>query len=314
MSSPKTTHSQLTPSDCGRPPQRELDLMFDKAGDRILLSDFGGRFSLSRKVSSGGMSDVYEGTDLENGNKIALKIASSESIPLEYANRYITRESLALGKIRHPNIVSFFGTGQIEGRNYLVLEFVEGDSVDDRVRSRPFSWPDASAVLKGLSDALSAVHERGVVHADITANNVSLSPAPDGSVRPVLLDFGFVKFMDPILDQGRTPSEDVVLGTFRYLAPEMVFRAISPDFDHRADIYSLGVLAYRMLSGYYPFDGPTDYSILLKHRDEPPKPLSGLPGLPPEADRMILKALAKNPSERFQTMAELRSDLDRIPE
>ncbi len=126
----------------------------------------------------------------------------------------------------------------------------------------------------------------------------------------MLLDFGFVKFMDPALDAGRTQSEDIVLGTLRYLAPEQAFRSISPDFDHRADIYSFGVLAYRMLSGSYPFDGPSSYSILLKHRDQPPVPLDGI--VPPEANRILLKALAKDPKERFQSVDHLKSELESV--
>src|SRR5512143_3676139 len=178
-----------TPPTCKR---KELERFVLPSGTELQ-----GRFRVAGQVSSGGMSDVYSGLDVESGRRIALKIAAPNSIALDYANRFIGREEIALGRIQHPNIVSLFGGGQVEGRRYLVLEFLEGECLDDRVRSARFTWPEASGILCQLCDALSAVHVSGAVHADLTANNISLSASPAGKGRPILLDFGFVKFMDP---------------------------------------------------------------------------------------------------------------------
>ncbi|MEW6723141.1 MAG: serine/threonine-protein kinase [Candidatus Micrarchaeota archaeon] len=270
--------------------------------------------ALSGKISSGGMSDVYAGIDSESGKRIALKLAAPNNIPLELANRYIGRESAALQKLRHPNIVSYLGSGQAGGRNYLLLEFVDGESIDDRLSKGPFTWPEAKRVLNGLCDALSAAHASGVVHADLTASNVALARSNSGGLRPVLLDFGFVKFLDNNLNHDRTPNRDTVLGTYSYLAPEQAFSFVAPDFDHRADIYSFGVLAYRILSGRYPFKAPTPYTLLMKHLEEPPIPLTGIPGLPSEANTIVLKALAKRPDERHQSAEELKAELEKAPD
>ncbi len=261
------------------------------------------RFTVFGKMTEGGMSDVYSGIDLDSGRKIALKLASDAKVPLSQSNRLIERERMALERTKHGNIVSLFGSGIIEDRNYLALELIEGETLEARVKRSPFQWPEASSILCSLCDALSAAHLSGVIHGDFTTNNVSISKE-----RPVLLDFGFVKFMDPSLNHGRTPRDDVIIGTIRYMAPEQTMPGTNYEFDHRADIYAFGVLAYRMLSGAYPLDGESDYEVIMKHWMEQPVPLRKMaPHVPPEAERIVMKALAKNQESRFQSVTELRS-------
>lgn len=304
-SSQRTFHAQGNPTP-KEPPRAELAKAFELSAGLELQ----GRFRVGEKVSGGGMSDVYSGLDLETGRKVALKLAAPLNVPLDQANRFIERERLALERTRHDNIVSLFGGGRVEDRNYLVLEFIEGDSLEMRIKTRPFQWPEASLILCGLCDALAAAHLSGVIHGDLTTNNVSLSGQAPGQERPVLLDFGFVKFMDPVLDEGRTPARDIILGTMRYLAPEQTLPDTSHAFDHRADFYAFGVLAHRMLSGSYPIDGKSDYEIIMKHWSEAPPPLRSVaPDVPPEAERLVLKALSKNPHNRFQDALELKSAL-----
>lgn len=271
----------------------------------MLGSVFGGRYRIREKIGSGGMSDVYLADDLTLSRPVAVKVLHSE-----YARDagYIQRfryEAQAAANLNHPNIVSVYDWGNEGDAYYIVMEYVEGRELKDLLREQGAFTPERAAeVAAEIAAALQFAHRRNLVHRDIKPQNVIITPT--GQVK--VMDFGIARAAS---GTGITQT-GVVMGTAQYIAPE---QAQGLSVDGRADIYSLGIVLYEMLAGRVPFDDENPLTVAYRQvRDDPVPPSMIVPGIPPAMEAIVMKALAKNPANRYQTAQEFKADLLRFLE
>jgi eukaryotic-like serine/threonine-protein kinase len=262
----------------------------------------GGRYALGARLGAGGMGQVYRARDRVLERTVAVKVliaASTED--LELVARF-GREARAAAALNHPNIVAVFDSGADGDLHYLVMEYVEGQSLAELLRRVGMLEPGRVAdVGRQVCQALAAAHAAGLVHRDITPGNVLVDPA--GLVK--VADFGIAK-----LAAATTMTGDKVLGTAAYLAPE---QAQGRPVDGRSDLYSLGCVLYALLTGAPPFAGDSPVAMAARHVTEQPTPLSHHnPRVSPALEAVVLTALAKEPADRYQSAAAMAQDLERI--
>ena len=268
------------------------------------------------QVGEGGMGVVYVAEDTVLGRRVAIKIPHAGRDESHYRARFL-REARAVSKLRHQNIAAVYDYGETpEGRPYIVMELVSGQTLGDLLAGPGLSIGRAVEVVTEVAEALSEAHRRGVVHRDIKPSNVIIDEG--GQVK--VLDFGLAKQLHEefagadgseaqTLLSDRTRS-DVVIGTPLYLSPE---QARGAKVDGRSDLFALGGLLYECVAGRPPFSGSNVIEIgaQVLHYDPPP-PSRFNPRVPPELDRLTLKALAKKPEDRFQTAGEFAAELERV--
>lgn len=260
-------------------------------------------------LGRGGMADVYLGLHTTLNRPVAVKILHSHLSENDALLGRFRAEAQAVASLRHPNIVQVFDFDVANERPYIIMELVEGLSLRDylthqRTLEQRLPAHTISRLVSGLAAALDYAHGRGIVHRDVKPANVMLrtegkqidpnAPLSD-DVEPILTDFGVAR----LADSGIQTASGVIIGTPAYMSPEQVR---GEPADSRSDIYSLGIMVYEMLAGVLPFDGDTQASILIKHINEPPPPL---PDAPPQLQRVIDRALAKDPARRFQSSSDL---------
>jgi serine/threonine-protein kinase len=253
-----------------------------------------GRYRLAAKLGSGGMADVYLADDLRLGRQVAVKVLRADLAADDaFVERFRT-EARAVAMLNHPNVVALYDRGHVDGRWYLVMEYVRGETLKQRLRREGALSPDdAVAIARALLAALQAAHERHIVHRDVTAQNVLL--ATDGRVK--VADFGIARIGASALTRTGT-----MIGTCHYLSPE---QARGLRADERSDLYSAGVVLFEMLTGRLPFEGDSDVAVALQHvNDAPPRPRDLAPALSEALERVVSRALDKDPDRRYQTAAE----------
>jgi serine/threonine protein kinase len=256
-------------------------------------------------VGQGGMGVVYRARQPRLDRDVALKLLPPEqtSDP-SFAERFL-REARAMARLAHPNIVAVHDFGESDGLCWLLMDFVDGVNLREALRAGGLPPEKALAVVPQLCNALQYAHDEGVVHRDIKPENVLL----DRQGRVKIADFGLAKLGGP--QDVTLTGERQVFGTPHYMAPEQMESAC--DVDHRADIYSLGVVAYELFTGRVPFEGHTVVEILVKHtKAEPEPPRKLAPSLPQQLEELLLSLLAKSPDKRPQTCDELADTLETI--
>jgi serine/threonine protein kinase len=266
---------------------------------------FAGRYRIEEVLGKGGMGDVYRVHDTETGRDLALKVLRRDSSADKARLERFRREISVLTRLRHPGILGILDHG-VEGADlFFVCEIVHGRDLRAVLREKGFfNAKDGAALVAAVADALSAAHAEGVVHRDVKPANIMV--ADDGSIR--LVDFGLAR--PEGLDVERVTQTGQFVGTPVYMAPEQ-FDARG--VDARADLYSLGVVLFEMLTGQVPFNASSVMSMAMKHLKDPaPAPSTLRPDLPPWLDRVVLKCLEKEPSRRFPTAASLADEL-RLP-
>jgi len=269
-----------------------------------------GDFEDIQLIGRGGMADVYRARHRSLGRIVALKI-----LPCSSAGEQDTllarfdREAEIIAKLRHPNIVELLGRGVLaDGTRYIVLEFVSGSDLADLLHQRRRLSPDeALPFLDDMARALDYAHGEGIVHRDIKPSNILLDPldAPEGhrTHRAVLADFGIAK-----LSSATQLTATHVIGTLDYIAPEQI--QDSADVDGRADVYSVGVLLYQLLTGERPFSKHNPVALMLAHLQQPPPdPRERVPGIPDSVADCVLKAMDKDPDQRHRTVGEMVDEL-----
>ncbi len=278
-----------------------------------------GRYLIGQQLGSGGVATVYRAFDQVQGQTVALKVLLPNADEKSY-NRF-RREALTAGGLRHPNIVRILqvGTAPQGGVAYIAMELVEGESLADLLaQRRALSYGEACALLAPIADALAYAHAAGIVHRDVKPSNILLRPvgrSTPGSVQPASLDYPVVPLLSDFgiartLDAPELTSAGRTVGTPAYMAPEQA--AGSRTIDGRADIYALGTVLYRCITGRLPFAG-TATQILHAHVYEPLTiDTQLLSQLPPELVAVLQRALAKRPEERYQTAAPLAQALQGI--
>ncbi|RTH27312.1 serine/threonine-protein kinase, partial [Thermus scotoductus] len=248
----------------------------------------GGRYRLEASLGSGGMAEVWRAVDERLGRKVAVKLLHPRALPPE-RERFLL-EVRALSRLFHPGIVQVLDLGEVEGRPYFVMELVEGGTFD---RLGPFEeGPEGERILEAaiqVMEALAHLHAQGILHRDLTPKNILLTK--EG--HPKVMDFGLAYLLQESRHLTRT---GYTLGTPTYMAPE---QAKGLPLTPRADLYSLGAVLYRTLTGKPPFEGENDQAILFQHVYEPPKPPQALnPTIPSGVAEAVLSLLAKHPEER----------------
>lgn len=270
------------------------------------------RFRIEREVRRGQAATVYLARDLRHDRDVAVKVLHPALAAVIGGERFLS-EIRVTANLRHPHIVPLFESGEVDGRVYYVMPFVEGDTLCDRLeREGALAVADAVSLLRDIADAVAYAHAQGVVHLDIKPENILL-----GAGGPVLSDFGIARALSqttpPAPQVGADPAQAapsrMVAGTPGYMSPEQLSSAAP--VDARSDVYSLGVVAYEMLAGERLFPISSLDSLRDSHLHETPVPLSRrCPGVPSELSTVIQRSLAKAPGDRFASAAEFRAALD----
>ena len=266
-----------------------------------------GRYHILEQLGEGGMAVVYKAYDTRLETYVAVKVIRSEKFTIENTARALKRfqiEARKMAQLNHPNIVKVMDYGEFEGSPYLVMPFLSGGTLKQKL-GKPLAWQEAIRILLPIADALSYAHEKGLVHRDIKPSNILIT---EGG-QPMLSDFGVAKVLESEETLDLTTT-GMGVGTPEYIAPE---QASGKAVDHRMDIYALGVVLYEMLTGRVPFTADTPMAVIIKQVTEPlPQPRTFAPNLPEEVERVLFKALAKDPKDRYSDMNELASAMSRI--
>ncbi len=267
---------------------------------------YSGRYELTHLIARGGMAQVYRAMDRQLERPVALKVLFPElSVDRTFVERF-RREAQAAANLSHPNIVPVFDWGEDDGSYFIVMEYVEGRPLSAVLRDPQRMPPRQIAMIgAGVAAALAFAHRHGVVHRDVKPGNVLITP--DGDVK--VTDFGIARAMNTEESLTQTGA---VMGTAAYFSPE---QAEGKGVDSRSDIYSLGVVLYEMAVGRPPFTGDSPVAVASKHvRDLPVLPRQANPTVPPALEAVVMKAMAKNPDDRYGSAEELRADLLRFAE
>jgi serine/threonine-protein kinase len=269
----------------------------------------GGRYELGELIGYGGMAEVHRGRDVRLGRDVAIKVLRADlARDPSFLNRF-RREAQSAAGLNHPSIVSVYDTGEdVAGdgtaQPYIVMEFVEGRTLRDILKAEGrLPARRAMEIIADVSAALDFSHRAGLVHRDVKPANVMITQA--GAVK--VMDFGIAR---ALADNSSTVTQTAnVIGTAQYLSPE---QARGENVDARSDVYSTGCLLYELITGVPPFQGDSPVAVAYQHvRENPAMPSSRVPGLPRALDSIVMKALAKNPQNRYQSAGEMRSDLQR---
>ncbi len=270
------------------------------------------RYSLIERLGSGGDGIVYLASDRKEGRMVAVKLigkiapaAEDQGGLLDLSDHFrFLRQLRACGSIDHPNLVKVLDSGVAKGVPFVVMERLEGEDLQKAIRRQgALGWPESKGIILQACDGLKALHERGMIHRDIKPSNIFLTR--DGAK---IIDFDLVK------SEGGGAVDDSdsgdIVGTPAYMAPEMLGGGA---IDRRLDIYSLGATIYEMLAGIPPFTARSYLELMIKHRDEIPRPINAArlgANVPPGAERLVARCLEKDPRDRFQTVDELRAAVE----
>ena len=268
-----------------------------------------GRFRIDTLLGCGGMGLVYRATQVSLGRTVAVKVLREDlNLQPGMAERF-KREARLLSSVDHPAVVRVIEFGFHQNSACLVMEFVEGETLEARLREGPLPVDRALRILTQLAQGLSAIHAQGIVHRDLKPENVLLTMSLDFKEQARLLDFGIARLADSDSPANNVTQAGMVLGTPEYLAPE---QAMGKPPEARSDFYSLGVVAYRMLSGVLPFPGPSAGEFIGQHVHTPPRPLlDAAPHLSayPMLAALVMQCLAKAPEGRVTNATELAAAL-----
>jgi beta-lactam-binding protein with PASTA domain/tRNA A-37 threonylcarbamoyl transferase component Bud32 len=278
--------------------------MSDRTNDHVTAQMLlGGRYLVESELGRGGMATVFKGTDTVLGRPVAVKVLSPQYAgDANFVTRF-RREAQSAARLNHPNLVSVYDTGTDEGIHFIVMEFVDAKTLADYLAGGGRIMPErAIEIAEAVCDALSMAHAHGIIHRDIKPANIMITQKGDVKVT----DFGIARVISGADTLAQTAA---VLGTASYLSPE---QAQSQSVDQRSDIYSLGVVLYEMVTGRPPFSGDSPVMVASKHVLEQPTPPSKLNSdVSPALEAVIMKALSKNPDNRYSDADEMRADLER---
>jgi len=275
-----------------------------------------GRYHLLEQFSEGGMATVYKAFDTQVERQVAIKFICTEKLGeenIEVIFKRFKREARLLAKLSHPNILTLLDYGEFEGQLYQVTNYCPSGSLGNRM-GKPVPWQEAARLLAPIARALEYAHNQHVLHCDIKPSNILLS----GGDIPILADFGIAKALESerTRDQPRSAqappnqlaqTDTGILGTPEYMAPEQGRGLV----DQRSDVYSLGIVFYELITGRTPFMADTPLAVMLMHASDPLPSLRKLvPDLPARVERVIIKALSKQPEDRYQDMGEFANILE----
>src|SRR5690606_23427971 len=270
-------------------------------GRPMIGSELGGRYELIERIGGGGMALVYKARDMLLGRKVAVKILRQQFVGDEEFIKRFRREAQAAASLSHPNVVSIYDVGQDGDIHYIIMEYVEGINLNDKIKQQaPLQVEEAVNIAMQICDALDHAHSNGIIHRDIKPHNILIGK--NGRVK--VTDFGIARAITSA-DITQTGS---VLGSVHYFSPEQAKGAAQ---DAVSDLYSLGIVLYQMLTAKLPFSGDSPISVALKHlQEEVESPRAINPHIPQSVENIVLKALRKSPRERYASARAMLKDLD----
>jgi eukaryotic-like serine/threonine-protein kinase len=288
-----------TPTDPGVPPRIAATGAVEIA---LVTKKLAGRYKIERILGEGGMATVYLAEDVKHRRKVAVKVMRPELAATLGADRFLREVEIA-ARLTHPHILPLYDSGEADGLLYFVMPHVEGDTLKDylqKVGTLPAD--EALRLAREVTEALAYAHARGIIHRDIKPANIMVSAG-----HALVADFGIARAVG---DGGDALTKTgLAVGTPQYMSPEQATG--EKEIDGRADVYATGAVLYEMLAGEPPFTGPSARVILTRSLTEAPRPLSvARTGLPASVDTAVMKALAKNPSDRYATAATFMGALD----
>lgn len=267
-----------------------------------------GHYKILSQVDEGGMATIFKAIDTHLERSVAIKIIRKDNFSpavLAQVLKRFEREAKSLAQLSHPNIVKVIDYGEYENSPYLVLEFLSGGTLKQRLHDGKFTIQQAVGWLIPMAAALAYAHHRGVIHRDVKPSNILFTETNE----PMLSDFGIAKILDTTTSDALTGS-GVGIGTPEYMAPE---QGLGLPVDARTDIYSLAIVLYEILTGRRPFQADTPLAVVLKHVNEPlPSPSMFNPDIPELAEQILVKALAKSPDDRYADMATFSKALSQL--
>jgi serine/threonine protein kinase/Flp pilus assembly protein TadD len=279
-----------------------------KEGERV------GRYEVLGRIGAGGMGEVYLARDASLGRQVALKLLPRAAVRHHDRLRRFMQEAQVVSALNHPNILTIHEVGQSGTIHYIVTEYVEGETLRERLQRPPFRLREALDVAVQVADALAAAHRAGIIHRDVKPDNIMIRR--DRIVK--VLDFGLAKLTEDLAELGtEAPTRQairtnpgMVIGTAEYMSPEQA-RGLA--VDARTDVWSLGCVLYEMVAGRRPFEAPTPGDVIVSILEREPQPLARqVAEIPPEIERIVTKALAKDAEERYQTIKDMAIDLRRL--
>jgi beta-lactam-binding protein with PASTA domain/predicted Ser/Thr protein kinase len=268
-----------------------------------MKSQLGERYQVEARIGAGGMAEVFRGFDPVLSRTVAIKVLLPQfARDTSFVHRF-RREAQAAARLNQPNIVGVYDSGSDDDTQFIVMEYIEGRTLAEFMSAGRRPTPvQAAEIAQKIAAAIAAAHAQGVIHRDIKPGNVMVTR--DGTVK--VMDFGIARMLGP----ETAPQTSAVLGTASYLSPE---QAQGTPVDARTDIYSLGAVLYELLTGRPPFTGDSSVAVAYKQVNETPELPSSLnPDVPPSMDAVVMKALSKNPSNRYQSADEFSADLARV--
>lgn len=261
-------------------------------------------YKILDQLGEGGMGVVYKAEDTKLKRQVALKFLARQLVSDEEAKERFLREAQAAAALDHPNICTVYEIGDVEGKTYIAMSFLEGESLEDRIAAGPLSLKDSLDIARQIADGLQAAHAKGVFHRDIKPANIIISP--EG--RATIMDFGLAR----LTEASRLTKVDTAMGTVAYMSPE---QAQGMEVDGRTDIWALGCVLYEMVSGQRPFQGQYDQALLYEVVHEEPAALTGLrTGVPVELEFVVGKCLTKDHDDRPESAKEVAKELRTLAE
>ena len=269
--------------------------------DKIIGKKLDGRYEIVELIGVGGMAEVYKGIDVYDNKTVAIKILKKEYAENEEFLRRFRNESKAISVLSHPNIVKIYDIGFSEKIQYIVMEYIDGITLKEYIEEeKVLTWKDTVHFVIQILRALQHAHDKGIVHRDIKPQNIMMFT--DGTIK--VMDFGIAKFGR---EEGKTAT-DQAIGSVHYISPEQASGDVT---DAKSDIYSVGAMMYEMLTGRKPFDSDNPVAIAVMHmHDIPERPRAINPDIPDGLEEIVLRAMEKAPEDRYQTTAEMISDIE----
>jgi tRNA A-37 threonylcarbamoyl transferase component Bud32/predicted esterase len=271
--------------------------------DRLKAS-LADRYTIEREIGAGGMATVYLAHDLKHDRQVAVKVLRPELASVLGAERFLN-EIKVTANLQHPHVLALHDSGEAEGFLYYVMPYVEGESLRQRIaREGQLPLYDVARILGQVVDALAEAHAKGIIHRDIKPDNVLLSGR-----HAVVSDFGVAKAVSEATGLQKLTTAGIALGTPHYMAPEQA--SADPNVDRRADIYAAGVMGYEMLAGRTPFVSDSAHGVLAAHMTQTPEPVTQhREGVPEQLGAAIMRCLAKDPQDRWQTANDLLNEIE----
>ncbi len=255
-----------------------------------------GPYRIVHQIGQGGMASVYKAYQPSMDRNVAIKVLPSQLAESPEFTARFQQEARIIARLEHPHILPVFDYGESDGITYFVMRYLEAGTLKSKMEAGPLSWDEIDRLFTQLADALGYAHSQGVVHRDLKPGNALVDE--QGNI--FLTDFGIAKLLESA--SPRLTQTDAIMGTPAYISPE---QAKALPVDQRSDIYSLGIILYEMVTGRVPFTADTPLAVILKHVSDPlPLPSILKPDIPESVEQVILKALAKEPDNRYSTTAE----------